>query len=172
MQPLVNRLIAGRDLTAMRTVLDCSTTAATLRQGPAAERGTDPAWFAFLCPAHSEDLPAWPATVSHTDDGLSLPCGTVLDFRPTEQLLHSHADLWLTPLTGVEPPAPNGAWSDVLDQAYQVLNARTQTSADSDNEIFQSIALMMSMARRNAAEGNLFQAAYSLTLCETLVQRL
>ncbi|MFC9684913.1 hypothetical protein [Streptomyces sp. NPDC056948] len=61
--------------------------------------------------------------MSHTDDGLTLSCGTVLDYRPTEQLLQSHADLWLTPLTGVEPPARNGAWFDVLDQACQVLNA-------------------------------------------------
>ncbi|MER6375920.1 hypothetical protein ABT255_48180 [Streptomyces mirabilis] len=168
----MNRLIAGRELTALRTVLDCSTTATTLRQGPTALPGTDPAWFAFLCPAHSEDLPAWPAAVSHADDGLSLPCGTVLDYRPTEQLLQSHADLWLTSLTGVEPPALNGAWFGVLDQAYQVLHARAETSVGGEGEMLQSVVTAMSMARRNAAEGNLFQAAYNLAMCETLVQRL
>ncbi|GAA2616017.1 hypothetical protein GCM10010304_81810 [Streptomyces roseoviolaceus] len=172
MPPLVNRLMAGRQITAMRILLDCSTAAATVRQGPAAEPGTDPAWFAFLCPAHSEDLPDWPATMSHTDDGLTLSCGAVLDYRPTEQLLQSHADLWLTPLTGVEPSARKGAWFDVLDQAYQVLNARAEATAASENEPLQSILLMMDMARQNAAEGDLFQAAHSLCLCESLVQRM
>jgi hypothetical protein len=169
---LVNRLIAGRQITAMRMLLQCSTAAVILRQGPAEAPGTDPAWFAFLCPAHSEALPDWPATVGHTDDGLTLDCGTILDFRPADQLLQSHADLWLTPMTGVQPPTRNDAWVDVLDQAYQVLNARAEASTDSENDPLQSVLLMMDMARRNAAVGNLFQAAHSLTLCESLVQRL
>ncbi|MEF9901611.1 hypothetical protein [Streptomyces sp. P9-A2] len=38
-------------------------------------------------------------------------------FRPTEQLLQSHADLWLTPLTKVRPETYGGVWPDVLDQA-------------------------------------------------------
>ncbi|MEU9631516.1 hypothetical protein AB0D89_32595 [Streptomyces luteogriseus] len=131
---LVNRLVAGRQITAMRMLLQCSTGAVILRQGPAAEPGTDPAWFAFLCLAHSEDLPDWPANVDHTDDGLTLGCGTILDFRPAEQLLQSHADLWLTPMTGVQPPARNDAWVDVLDQAYQVLDARAEANTDNVND--------------------------------------
>ncbi|MGW4823445.1 hypothetical protein ACWEP4_31950 [Streptomyces sp. NPDC004227] len=58
------------------------------------------AWLAFLCPVHFEDLPAWPGTETHAENS-SLPCGTVLDYRPAEDLLQSHADLGLTPLTGV-----------------------------------------------------------------------
>ncbi|WP_244299423.1 hypothetical protein [Streptomyces viridochromogenes] len=142
----------------------------TLRQGPAAEPGTAPAWFAFLRPAHSEGLPDWPATVGHTDKGLMLDCGTILDFRPADQLLQSHADLWLTPMTGVQPPARNDV--DVLDRTYQVLDARLEASTDSENDPLQSVRLMVGMARGSAAEGNLFRAAHSLTLCESLVQRL
>ncbi|MEU3413787.1 MULTISPECIES: hypothetical protein [unclassified Streptomyces] len=34
-----------------------------------------------------------------------MPCGTVLDYRSGEQQLRSHAELWLSPLTGVDPVA-------------------------------------------------------------------
>ncbi|MFD6822772.1 hypothetical protein ACFWC5_20715 [Streptomyces sp. NPDC060085] len=58
---------------------------------------------------------AWSAG-EHPDNG-TMPCGTVLDYRSVEQRLQSHADLWLTPLTGVDPAACGGAWADFLDQA-------------------------------------------------------
>ncbi|MFC4472396.1 hypothetical protein ACFPH6_49360 [Streptomyces xiangluensis] len=80
--------------------------------------------------------------------------------------------LWLTPLTGATPQTLNGAWSDVLDQAYQVLHAREESSAGGEDETLQSIITMLSMARRNASEGNLHQATVSLGYCETLAQRL
>ncbi|MFF4795499.1 hypothetical protein ACFY2M_38595 [Streptomyces sp. NPDC001276] len=71
---------------------------------------------------HSEDLSAWPGTETHAENS-SLPCGTVLDYRPAEHLLQSHADLWLTPLTGVHPETHGGVWSNVLNQADRVLCA-------------------------------------------------
>ncbi|MFD3622039.1 hypothetical protein ACFWWT_44120 [Streptomyces sp. NPDC058676] len=95
----IKQLTAGRQLTGLRQVLDCPATATTLRQGPAAAPEEPPDWLALLCPTHSEALPRWPGTVADTD-GLRLPCGSVLDYRSAEQLLQSHADLWLTPLTG------------------------------------------------------------------------
>jgi hypothetical protein len=64
----IKQLTAGRQLTGLRQVLDCPATPTTLRQGPAADT-----------------------------DGLRLSCGSVLDYRPAEQLLQSHADLWLPP---------------------------------------------------------------------------
>jgi hypothetical protein len=72
----------------------------------------------------------------------------------------------------VDPKTPNRAWFDVLDQSYQVLHTRAETSVGGEYELLQGVVTMMSMARRNAAVGNLFQAAHSLALCETLVQRL
>jgi hypothetical protein len=64
---IVKRLSADRQLTALRTVLDCSVTATALRRGPAAEPEPDPAWLAFLRATQAEHL------------------------------LQSHVDLWPTP---------------------------------------------------------------------------
>ncbi|MPY52701.1 hypothetical protein FPZ41_30710 [Streptomyces sp. K1PN6] len=62
------------------------------REGPAVGDGPGAARVAFLCPEHSEGLPEWAGTDAHADQD-SMPCGTVLDFRPTEQLLQSHVAL-------------------------------------------------------------------------------
>jgi hypothetical protein len=165
---LVQQLSAHRQLTALRTVMQCKTKASALREGPAAGDGPGAAWVAFLCPTHSEGLPEWPATQTHADQD-SMPCGTVLDFRPTEQLLRSHADLWLTPLTGVRPETYGGVWSDVLDQADRVLRERLEPDADEDGPL-PGILTMMSLARGSAAEGDLMQAASALGYCETLAE--
>lgn len=138
-----------------------------LRQGP--EAGTGAAWLVFHCPAHTEALPAWPAAAVHTDVG-SMRCGTVLDYRPAEQLLQSHADLWLTPLTGVDPKAYGDIWSDVLDRPDRVLSARLdkrQTASHVEGAL-QGILTMLDMARRSAAEGDLTQAVTALGYCETM----
>jgi hypothetical protein len=74
---------------------------------------------------HSEELPGWPGVETHADNG-SMPCGTVLDYRPAEQLLQSHADLWLKPVTGVHPQTFGGVWSEILDQADRVLATRLE----------------------------------------------
>ncbi|MEV5008483.1 hypothetical protein AB0K74_33245 [Streptomyces sp. NPDC056159] len=68
-------------------MLECPLQGA-LREGPTAEPGLSTAWLAFLCPVHSEYLPAWPGTETHAENN-SLPCGTVLDYRPAEDLLQS-----------------------------------------------------------------------------------
>ncbi|MEW2463367.1 hypothetical protein AB0872_21995 [Microbacterium sp. NPDC047426] len=80
------RLSAGRQITGLRQVLDCPAMSTTLRQGPAAAPGEPPDWLALLCTAHSEALPEWPALLP-TRTGLSLSCGSVLDYRSTKQLL-------------------------------------------------------------------------------------
>ncbi|WP_331739451.1 hypothetical protein OG440_41270 (plasmid) [Streptomyces sp. NBC_00637] len=150
-------------------MLDCPATATVLRQGPAAP-GEAPDWLALLCTAHSEALPGWPGTAA--DTGLSLSCGSVLDYRSAEQLLQSHADLWLTPLTGVDPKTYAGVWPDVLDQADRVLRARLGEDTADGDETLHSLAMMLAMASRNAAEGKLYQATVPLAYCETLAQRL
>jgi hypothetical protein len=158
---LVQQLSANRQLNALRTVVRCKTKATALREGPAVGDGPGAAWVAFLCPTHSEGLPEWPATKTHTDQD-SMPCGTVQDFRPIEQLLQSHADLWLTPLTGVRPETYGGVWSDVLDQATACCE-RLQQDADADEDgPLQSMMTMMWLARRSAAKGDLLQAASAL----------
>lgn len=93
MPHLIQQLSANRALGGLHTGLaGCSLQAATLRQGPDQDDGPGAAWLVFLCPAHSDGLPAWPAAASRPDDG-SMPCGTVLDYRTAQQQLQSHADL-------------------------------------------------------------------------------
>ncbi|MER7842278.1 hypothetical protein ABTY98_41985 [Streptomyces sp. NPDC096040] len=164
------QLSAHRSLTALRTIVRCRAKASALREGPAAGDGPGAAWLAFLCPAHSEGLPEWPGTASH-DDSDWMPCGTVLDFRPTEQLLQSHADLWLTALTGVRPERYGGVW--VLEEGDRVLRERLEEDGDSDEGgPLQGIVTMMWLACRSAAEGDLMQAVTALAYCETLAQGL
>lgn len=89
----VNQLTAGRKLTSLRKVLDCPATTTRLRQGPDVEPGAD----RFPVPRTRRS----PARLVRHHHGrrqpVRLACGTVMDLRPTEQVLQSHADLWLTP---------------------------------------------------------------------------
>ncbi|UXY24173.1 hypothetical protein N8I84_39960 [Streptomyces cynarae] len=81
--------------------------------------------------------------------------------------------LWLTPLTGVDPKTYAGVWPEVLDQADRVLRARLgKDAADGGDVTLQSIALMLAMAYRTAAAGDLYQATVPLAYCETPAQRL
>lgn len=146
-------------------------TATALRPGPAADPGEAPAWLLFLCSEHSGDLPGWPGTAAATEDRLILSCGAVLDYRTTEQVLQSHADLWLTPLTGVDPAAYGGAWADVLDQADRVLLARVEEAAAVGGDSpLQNMLATMDVARQAAARGDLGVAATALGYCETFAQ--
>jgi hypothetical protein len=146
--------------------------ATVLREGRAQDSGLGAAWLAFLCPVHTVDLEGWPGAADHADDG-TMPCGTVLDYRSAEGLLQSHADLWLTPLTGVDPAVFGGVWADVLDQADRVLLARVEEAAAAgEDSPLQSMLAMMGVARRAAARGDLGVAATSLGYCETLAQSL
>lgn len=108
MPTTLTQLSACRELTSLRSPLHCKDTATVLRQGPVREPGGAPAWLLFLCSEHSEDLPDWPGFPADTADRLTLSCGDALDYRTTEQILQSHADLWLTPLTQVDPAAHAG----------------------------------------------------------------
>ncbi|SEG94804.1 hypothetical protein SAMN05216223_13127 [Actinacidiphila yanglinensis] len=172
MPSLFAQLAAGRQFTSLRALLSCSKTATTLRQGPPVEAGAAPAWIGFLCPAHVDALPAWPGTAADAD-GTRQTCGAFLDFRPTEQLLQSHADLWLTPLTGVDPNAFDGVWADVLQQADRVLQARLEERGDAgEDEPLLDLASVLGIACQNAAEGDLHQAAVPLAICETIAGTL
>jgi hypothetical protein len=120
-----------------------------------------------MSPAHSEALPGmaghrsrhrWAAPVLRIR----------LDYRSAEQLLPAHADLWLTALTGVDPMTYAGLWPDVLDQADRVMRARLGEDTADGGEMLHSLAMMLGMASRNAAEGNLYQATISLAYSERL----
>lgn len=102
-------------------------------------------------------------------DGGRQRCGAFLDFRPTEQLLQPHADLWLTPLTGVDPKAFDGNWVEVLDQADRVLQGRLEDCGDAgEDDPLLSLASLVGIACQNAAESNLTQATVPLATCESI----
>jgi hypothetical protein len=169
-QSLYEQLAAGRQFTSLRMPLSCSQKATTLRQGP--PTGAGPAWIGFLCPAHVEALPAWPGTVAGAHSSRQT-CGAFLDFRPTEQLLQSHADLWLTQLTGVDPKAFDGNWAEVLEQADRVLQARLEERGDvGDDEPLLDLSSLLDIARQNAAENDLRQATTPLAVCESIAGSL
>ncbi|MGP3945177.1 hypothetical protein [Streptomyces sp. 6N106] len=167
--PVGHRPGAGREVTGLRTVLECSTSATALRQGP--DAGAGPAWILHLCPAHTEALASWPGACTDAPE-LALECGTVIEYRTTEQLLQSHADLWLTRLTALRPGIPERTWADLLEQAHQVLSARLEGHDTDEDSPLASVETMVDMARRNATEGNLQQATVPLSYAETLALRL
>ncbi|MFJ2565831.1 hypothetical protein ACIO02_23235 [Streptomyces sp. NPDC087568] len=172
MPSIVQELSGHRDLGGLRTVVECTFKATALREGPAQDSGPGAAWLAYLCPVHIVDLDGWPGAVDHPDNG-TMPCGTVLDYRSDEQRLQSHADLWLTPLTGIDPAAYGGMWADFLDQADRVLLARVdEAAAVGEDSPLQNMLAMMDVARRTAAQGDLGVAATSLSYCETLASYL
>ncbi|MEV5084024.1 hypothetical protein AB0K74_36285 [Streptomyces sp. NPDC056159] len=110
--------------------------------------------------------------MDHADNG-TMPCGIVRYYRFDEQRLQPHADLWLTPLTGVDPKAYGGVWSDALDQADRVLLARVQEAAAAgEDSPLQPMLAMMAVARRAAAKGDVQVAATALGYCETLALNL
>ncbi|MFD6465615.1 hypothetical protein [Streptomyces goshikiensis] len=101
-----------------------------------------------------------------------MSCGTVLNSRSGEQQLQSHADLWLTPLTEVDPATHDG-WADVLDQADRLLLARVdEAAAAGEDSPLQNMLAFMDVAQRAAARGDLRVTATSLAYCETFAQGL
>ncbi|MFC5201787.1 hypothetical protein [Streptomyces kaempferi] len=169
----VQRLFARREPTALRMVVECSANASTLREGPVLDDGSGTAWFVFLCPAHAEGLPEWLGVATHADQG-SMPCGSVMDFRSADQVLQSHADLWLTSLTGVCADMKDDVLADVLTEAEQVLRLRLRLDQDAGTEDgpLRGIAMMIDLACRSAALGDLGQVAMILGYCEMVAKGL
>ncbi|MFB7763273.1 hypothetical protein [Streptomyces xiamenensis] len=165
------QLSAGGKLTSLRTTLRCEGTTALLRQGPPSENSATPDWLLFLCPEHSEDLPGWPGTPADIPDRPQMVCGFVMDYRSTEQVLRSHAALWITPVTGVDPATCAGGWPEFLDRAHSVLAGRAAEAGD-EEETLNSVTMMLRMAAEDAEAGDLHQATSPLALGETLAQHL
>ncbi|WP_329141756.1 hypothetical protein OIU91_40780 [Streptomyces sp. NBC_01456] len=171
MPTTLTQLSADRQLTALRRPLPCEGTATVLRQGPATEPGGAPAWLLFLCSEHSENLPDWPGTVADTADRLTLSCGAALDYRTTEQVLQPHADLWLTPMTGVDPATYDDGWHEILHRAHRVL-AERPAEAGGKGETLHSLTMMLGIAAEYAEGDDLYQATVPLGYCETLSRNL
>ncbi|WP_318205746.1 hypothetical protein [Streptomyces sp. SCL15-4] len=93
-----------REHGGLRTLVECPSKATVLREGPPQDSGAGATWLTFLRPPHTVSLAGWSGAADHPASG-TMPCGTVLDYRSGEQPLRSHAELRLTPLTGVDPVA-------------------------------------------------------------------
>ncbi|MFE7161299.1 hypothetical protein [Streptomyces sp. NPDC057636] len=118
-------------------------------------------------------MPNWPGAPADPDDPPTMACGAVLDFRSTEQVLQSHADLWLASLTGVDPKMYITAdkWANVLIQAHRAL-AEQPECAGGVSEPLNSFLMMLGIAVESAAMGDLYQAIVPLAYCETVSARL
>ncbi|MFE6155605.1 hypothetical protein [Streptomyces sp. NPDC057889] len=171
--PTITQLCGARTLTSLRTPLTCKLTSTLVRQGPATQPSGAPAWLLFLCIEHGQALPNWPGAPADPDDPPTMACGAVLDFRSTEQVLQSHADLWLAPLTGVDPKMYITAdkWANVLIQAHRAL-AEQPECAGGVSEPLNSFLMMLGIAVESAAMGDLYQAIVPLAYCETVSARL
>ncbi|MCX4971058.1 hypothetical protein OHA98_41340 [Streptomyces sp. NBC_00654] len=172
MPSIVQKLSGRRAIGGLRMPVQCSLKTAVVREGPAQSSGAGAAWIAYLCPVHAADLDGWPGVTDHPETG-PMSCGTVLDYRSPEEQLQSHADLWLTRLTGVDPAAYDGVWAEVLDQADRVLLTRFEEAGTTgEDSPLQNMLAPMDMARQYAAEGDLGMAATSLGYCETFARNL
>ncbi|MFE5843793.1 hypothetical protein ACFQ7N_19400 [Streptomyces niveus] len=92
---------------------------------------------------------------------MGLFCGAVLDYRTTEQVLQSHAALWFTPVTGVDPATCAGGWSEALDRAHRVFADRLM-GIGAEGETLNSLTLMLGVAAENVAADDLYQACVPL----------
>ncbi|MCX4553110.1 hypothetical protein [Streptomyces sp. NBC_01500] len=97
----------------------------------------------------------------------------MFDYRSGEERLQSHADLWLTRLTGVDPAEYGGVWSEVLDQAHRALRAQIEEAAASgEDSPLRNLLPSIASARRSPAKGDFEVAATGLGHCETFAQYL
>ncbi|WP_406841653.1 hypothetical protein ACICHK_42490 (plasmid) [Streptomyces sp. AHU1] len=167
MPSIVEQLSAQRQPSALRTVVKCPASATMVLEGPATSSQPATSWIAFLCPAHA-NLPNWRGVATHAFLG-SAPCGSIMDFRPIEQLLDSHAELWLTPLTNVRPEIYAGVWSDVLEDALHAFHDQLRHGTNpAASGPLEAIMTMMMLACRSAENGDLDQTATTLSYCEMI----
>ena len=76
-------------------------------------------------------------------------CGVVLDYRGQDEVLRTHAELWLTPLTGVRPADHGGNWAAVLHAAHSALEAEYPTA---EGEAYESTATSLALAAQMAED--------------------
>ncbi|WP_381805378.1 hypothetical protein [Streptomyces niveus] len=88
-----------------------------------------------------------------------------------DTLLQSHAALWFTPVTGVDPATCAGGWPEALARAHRVFADRLEETG-AEGETLNSLSLMLGIAAENAAADNLYQACVPLGWGETLSQNL
>ncbi|MDH6135841.1 tetratricopeptide (TPR) repeat protein [Kitasatospora sp. MAA4] len=79
----------------------------------------------YLCPEHAEPVSAWPGELTTVpEELLSWSCGKLFDYRDFDAILQSHADLWLTSLTGLSHSDLRIRWAARMPEVRERVAAR------------------------------------------------
>jgi hypothetical protein len=157
--PPSNELRSLRQLHFMH----CSATALLALEGPPQDGGAL-SYAVYLCPDHlGQGLDGFPGAPVTGASGMS--CGTVTDFRDTDTILRSHADLWLGPLFGAHPDDHGHDWAAAVHWAC----SRAQALADTpEGAQFGEVLLMLEMAAEYAESGDKRMLGTALSNAETM----
>ena len=118
------------------------------------DQDTDPtpAVRVHVCVGHAaaQPMPALaglrPRVVEETS---GVGCGVVLDYRGQDEVLRTHAELWLTPLTAVRPADHGGNWAATLHAAHAALEGEYPTA---EGEAYESTATSLALAAQMAED--------------------
>jgi hypothetical protein len=164
---------AEGEVMCMRRIHVCEETAVTVIDGyiadPGAEAGERLGLKVLVCARHDPAPAGWFTGMEVRANMDATPftptCGIALDYRDLEQALCAHADLWLTPLTGLDP-ADHEGWAAFLRAATTHVDATYDTDGDGDGQ-WNSVTVFLDQATRFAEEGDLFTALVGIGHAET-----
>ncbi|MFD4661399.1 hypothetical protein ACFWP2_37965 [Kitasatospora sp. NPDC058444] len=160
------------DVTSMRHIHQCSGRATTVVEGHLPDTGTssDPgdslALTVQVCAVHTPPPKAWFAGLAMrcgTKARLTSDCGLAVDYREPGQVLRAHADLWLTPLTGLHL-ADHDGWPALLTAATEHL--RTAYDIETDDH-WNAVETFLDQAARFSSKGDFLLALAALGHAET-----
>ncbi|MFE5587415.1 hypothetical protein [Kitasatospora sp. NPDC056531] len=160
------------DVTSMRNIHRCPGRATTVVEGHLPDTGTDGdpgdslALTVQVCADHTPPPTAWFACLtmrSGTKAMLTSACGLAVDYREPGQALRAHADLWLTPLTGLHL-ADHDGWPALLTAATEHL--RTAYDIETDDH-WKTVEMFLDQAAKFSSEGDFLPALAALGHAET-----
>ncbi|MFI5822871.1 hypothetical protein ACIA8I_27820 [Streptomyces rishiriensis] len=119
-----------------------------------------------VCRRHRWLASSWPGR--RGAEGAGGRCGTVVDYRPYEAIVQSHADLWLRALTANGPEDHDGDLAAALHAGYEwITTHREPTGVAVALEHAARIAEATAVGTLQPAEGQA-QVLAALSLAETL----
>ncbi|MFH8383512.1 hypothetical protein ACH4E7_21615 [Kitasatospora sp. NPDC018058] len=160
------------DVTSMRNIHRCPGRATTVVEGHLPDTGTDGdpgdslALTVQVCADHTPPPKAWFAGLAMRSGAkvvLTSDCGLAGDYREPGQVLRAHADLWLTPLTGLDL-ADHDGWSALLAAATEHL--RTAYDIETDDH-WNTVEMFLGQAAKFSSEGDFLPALAALGHAET-----
>ncbi|MFJ9447415.1 hypothetical protein ACIRRH_37075 [Kitasatospora sp. NPDC101235] len=170
-RPIRARWTRG-EMTSLRNIHRCPGRAATVVEGhlpdtgPARDPGDSLALTVQVCAVHTPPPKAWFAGLvvrPGTKPVLTSDCGLAVDYREPGQALRAHADLWLTPLTGLHL-ADHDGWPALL--AAATAHLRTAYDAETDDH-WNTVEMFLGQAAKFSSKGDLLPALAALGHAET-----